>query len=34
MLISKYELQSYLSDVNNTNQQALSLIVRRSFAAR
>jgi hypothetical protein len=29
----KDELQSYLSDVNNTNQQALSLIVRRSFAA-
>lgn len=28
----KDELQSYLSDVNNTNQQALSLIVRRSFA--
>ncbi|MEJ7778509.1 MAG: translocation/assembly module TamB domain-containing protein [Daejeonella sp.] len=27
----KDELQSYLSDVNNTNQQALSLIVRRSF---
>ncbi len=26
------ELQSYLSDVNNVNQQALSLIVRRSFA--
>ena len=29
----KDELQSYLSDINNTNQQALSLIVRRSFAA-
>lgn len=28
----KDELQSYLSDVNNINQQALSLIVRRSFA--
>jgi hypothetical protein len=28
----KDELQSYLSDRNNTNQQALSLIVRRSFA--
>lgn len=28
----KDELQSYLGDVNNTNQQALSLIVRRSFA--
>lgn len=28
----KDELQSYLSDVNNVNQQALSLIVRRSFA--
>ncbi len=28
----KDELQSYFSDVNNTNQQALSLIVRRSFA--
>ena len=26
------ELQSYFSDVNNVNQQALSLIVRRSFA--
>lgn len=26
------ELQSYLSDINNVNQQALSLIVRRSFA--
>lgn len=26
------ELQSYLSDVNNVNQQALSLIVRRSFS--
>lgn len=26
------ELQSYLSDANNVNQQALSLIVRRSFA--
>lgn len=25
------ELQSYLSDANNVNQQALSLIVRRSF---
>ena len=25
------ELQSYLSDVNNTNQQALNLIVRRTF---
>ncbi|MFM6953732.1 MAG: translocation/assembly module TamB domain-containing protein [Sphingobacteriaceae bacterium] len=28
----KDELQSYLSDINNVNQQALSLIVRRSFA--
>lgn len=28
----KDELQSYFSDVNNVNQQALSLIVRRSFA--
>ncbi len=28
----KDELQSYLSDANNTNQQALSLIVRRSFS--
>ncbi|MFC3196604.1 translocation/assembly module TamB domain-containing protein [Parapedobacter deserti] len=28
----KDELQSYLSDANNVNQQALSLIVRRSFA--
>ncbi len=28
----KDELQSYFSDVNNINQQALSLIVRRSFA--
>ncbi len=28
----KDELQSYFSDQNNTNQQALSLIVRRSFA--
>ena len=27
----KDQLQSYLSDVNNINQQALSLIVRRSF---
>jgi len=27
----KDELQGYLSDVNNMNQQALSLIVRRSF---
>ena len=27
----KDQLQSYLSDVNNVNQQALSLIVRRSF---
>src|SRR5690606_15793091 len=27
----KDELQSYLSDVNNVNQQTLSLIVRRSF---
>ncbi len=27
----KDELQSYLSDVNNVNQQAISLIVRRSF---
>lgn len=27
----KDELQSYLSDLNNVNQQALSLIVRRSF---
>src|SRR3546814_742663 len=26
------ELQSYLSDVNNVNQQALSLIVRRNFS--
>lgn len=26
------ELQSYFSDANNVNQQALSLIVRRSFA--
>lgn len=26
------ELQGYLSDANNVNQQALSLIVRRSFA--
>ncbi len=26
------ELQSYFSDINNVNQQALSLIVRRSFA--
>ncbi len=26
------ELQSYLSDANNVNQQALSLIVRRSFS--
>jgi len=26
------ELQSYLSDANNVNQQALSLIIRRSFA--
>jgi len=29
----KDELQSYLSDVNNLNQQAISLIVRRNFAA-
>ncbi|HLW50607.1 MAG TPA: translocation/assembly module TamB domain-containing protein [Sphingobacteriaceae bacterium] len=28
----KDELQSYLSDANNVNQQALSLIVRRSFS--
>ena len=28
----KDQLQGYLSDVNNVNQQALSLIVRRSFA--
>lgn len=28
----KDELQGYLSDANNVNQQALSLIVRRSFA--
>lgn len=28
----KDELQSYFSDANNVNQQALSLIVRRSFA--
>ncbi len=28
----KDEFQSYFSDVNNVNQQALSLIVRRSFA--
>lgn len=28
----KDELQNYLSDANNVNQQALSLIVRRSFA--
>lgn len=28
----KDELQSYLSDANNVNQQALSLIIRRSFA--
>lgn len=28
----KDELQSYFSDINNVNQQALSLIVRRSFA--
>ena len=28
----KDELQSYFSDINNTNQQALSLIVRRSFS--
>ncbi|WP_245580870.1 translocation/assembly module TamB domain-containing protein [Daejeonella oryzae] len=28
----KDELQSYFSDVNNVNQQALSLIIRRSFA--
>ncbi|WP_449448517.1 translocation/assembly module TamB domain-containing protein [Sphingobacterium nematocida] len=27
----KDQLQSYLSDINNVNQQALSLIVRRSF---
>lgn len=29
----KDELQAYLSDDNNVNQQALSLIVRRSFTA-
>jgi hypothetical protein len=29
----KDELQNYLSDVNNTNQQALSLIARRAFSA-
>lgn len=29
----KDEVQSYLSDVNNLNQQALSLIVRRTFAS-
>ncbi|WP_234993227.1 translocation/assembly module TamB domain-containing protein [Sphingobacterium lactis] len=29
----KDELQSYLSDANNVNQQALSLIIRRSFTA-
>ncbi|WP_246163304.1 translocation/assembly module TamB domain-containing protein [Sphingobacterium humi] len=29
----KDELQAYLSDANNVNQQALSLIVRRSFTA-
>jgi len=29
----KDELQSYLSDINNLNQQAISLIVRRNFAA-
>lgn len=28
----KDQLQGYLNDVNNVNQQALSLIVRRSFA--
>jgi hypothetical protein len=28
----KDELQGYLNDVNNVNQQALSLIVRRSFS--
>ncbi len=28
----KDELQSYLSDANNVNQQALSLIVRRNFS--
>ncbi len=27
----KDELQGYFSDANNVNQQALSLIVRRSF---
>lgn len=27
----KDELQGYLSDINNVNQQALSLIIRRSF---
>lgn len=27
------QLQSYLSDVNNTNEQALNLIVRRSFTS-
>jgi len=29
----KDELQAYLSDANNVNQQALSLIIRRSFTA-
>ena len=29
----KDELQAYLSDANNVNQQALSLILRRSFTA-
>ncbi|MGN5955795.1 translocation/assembly module TamB domain-containing protein [Sphingobacterium lactis] len=29
----KDELQAYLSDANNVNQQALSLIIRRSFSA-
>ena len=27
------QLQSYLSDVNNTNEQALNLIIRRSFTS-
>ena len=27
------QLQSYLSDINNTNEQALNLIVRRSFTS-
>ncbi|VTQ04002.1 Uncharacterised protein [Sphingobacterium daejeonense] len=29
----KDELQAYFSDANNVNQQALSLIIRRSFTA-